>query len=231
MKVRDAATMLVVRENPTQVYMVKRHSKSVFLANAWVYPGGALDPSDFDPGLHERVDISAEEASEILQISDPSLALAFFLAAIRETFEEAGLLPATRDGRDVEHLEADYLKYRVGMQRAEHGLLALAEAFDLKFPVSKMRYLDHWITPEYAPRRFDTRFFVVEAPRHDAVHDELETADGVWISPEEALRRGRTGEWFIAPPTESTLEKLLSSSVLLPRTDHCSTIAESEKTR
>jgi hypothetical protein len=112
------------------------------------------------------------------------------------------------------------------MQRAEHGLLTLAEAFDLEFPVSKMRYLDHWITPEYAPRRFDTRFFVVEAPKHDAVHDELETVDGVWIGPEEALRRGRSGEWFIAPPTESTLEKLLSTSVPRQKREPSSTIAE-----
>lgn len=226
MKVRDAATMLVLRESPTQVFMVKRHSKSAFLANAWVYPGGALDPSDFDPQLQERVDISGEEASEILKISDPNHALAFFLAAIRETFEEAGLLLATRDGQHVEHLGVEFQEYRSGMQRADHSLLTLAKAFDLEFPVSKMRYLDHWITPEYAPRRFDTRFFVVEAPKHDAVHDELETVDGVWISPEEALRRGRSGEWFIAPPTESTLEKLLGTSEPSPKREPSSTIAE-----
>jgi len=218
--VRDAATVIVLREDPLQIYMMKRHSKSGFMANAWVYPGGGLDENDLQASLHERCDLSPDEAARRLNMADGARALGLYLAAIRETFEESGLLLARR-GEEVLALTEEFADYRTGLQRSKLTLGQIAEMEGLNFPVSELNYFAHWITPTFESRRYNTRFFTIRAPDQTPTHDKLETTEGAWVTPEEALRRGVSEDWFLAPPTVRTLEQLRDCKDLLGIQSRC----------
>lgn len=218
--VRDAATIMILREADEgfEVFMVERHSKSQFMADRYVYPGGKLDEADCTNVAARHVEgLTPEQARERLaEEVDPSTALGLFLAGIRETFEEAGILLARRAGeQDLIDLTSDeevaqrFRGYRKQLMDGDVALSEVAERENLVFPLDRLGYFAHWITPVVEPRRYDTRFFLAIAPDSQRpLHDERETTDSVWIRPAQAVEDNQNGEFMLAPPTLRTLQQL-----------------------
>jgi 8-oxo-dGTP pyrophosphatase MutT (NUDIX family) len=200
-----AATVMVVRDGPQglEVLMVRRHGNSGVLGGVHVFPGGKLDPADaqVDPQALDR------PAADCLQALaepglDPATAVGLHVAAVRETFEECGLLlgpQATPDGVQQvrQHLQ-DGAGFAAALQRA-----------GLRLPLSSLRPWSRWVTPRVASvtsKRFDTRFFVAEAPPGQlAEHCAFETTEAVWMSPRAGIERCWAGEIEMAPPQILTL--------------------------
>lgn len=213
----DAATVLVLRDSDDgpEVFMVRRHGKSSFMANAWVYPGGRLDEADADPAVLGRI---LGQPKLNLEADAPTRAAALYLAAIRETFEESGMLLARERGAE-EWLDLQarprFADYRTQLQDNALSMARLAQMEDLVFPIDELAVFAHWVTPVFEPKRFDTYFFLARAPlAQTPLHDNRETTDSFWATPDHVLRRAERGELWIAPPTERTLRRLrVASSV------------------
>jgi len=211
---------MLVRDAPApsggtalEVLMVRRNLRSDFVGGAYVFPGGAVDLLD---GGAEAEALSAgrsdAEASALLGVG--SGGLAYWVAVIRETFEEAGLLLARREGGpallagDPEE-EARFSAARAAVNAGTRRFLDLCRDERLQLGVGDIHYFAHWITPRGAPRRYDTRFFVAAAPPGQiAAHDAGETIAEVWISPHDALARHRAGEIEIIFPTIRNLQAI-----------------------
>jgi 8-oxo-dGTP pyrophosphatase MutT (NUDIX family) len=214
---RDSATVILARDgaNGLEVFMLERHLNSDFAGGAYVFPGGTLDDRDLDPALWALVDgPTPDEAAKLLGV-DPDRALGFYTCAIRETFEEAGALLARRDGEPVgydERLEP----YRAPLANDELTLLELAEKENLRYAADLLHYYSHWVTPELAPKRYTTRFFVAAFPdeAERLLHDMGETTNSRWVSPSDALEQGRAGTFTIIFPTRKHLEQLAGFSTV-----------------
>ncbi len=187
--------------------MLQRTHAAVFSPGAHVFPGGALDPEDRDPGLETWCD-GLDDATASLALGVASGGLGYYVAAARECFEEAGLLLGRRQGELVTDANA-YSEYRDALNAGECALLDLCAnegvtlAFDLLMPFG------HWITPVGPPRRFDTRFFVAPAPLgQDPSHDGWETTEGLWDRPRDVLAASERGEVDLIEPTWHTLRAL-----------------------
>jgi 8-oxo-dGTP pyrophosphatase MutT (NUDIX family) len=214
---RDASTIMLVRdgEQSLEVLMVRRNLKSNWVGGMHLFPGGAVDDDDHSTAIAAHCEGRDDaQASRILGID--SGGLGSFVAAIRECFEEAGILLATGLGRDEgddpaarEAREARLVEHRRKLNSGETTLLAVCEAEKLTLDLSHIGYFSHWITPEGAPRRYDTRFFVAKMPEaQEALHDDVEIIDTVWIEPTEALRRQRAGEIEMMFPTIKNVEAI-----------------------
>ena len=221
---RDAATVMLVRDArdddgapAVEVCMLRRNLASEFVAGAYVFPGGSVDPEDRGRAAEELCrGLSDARASELLGID--SGGLAFWVAALRECFEEAGVLVAqprdAADGTDLldttdPGVRARFEAHRREINEGRAGLLELCRAEGLVLAADTVHYVSHWITPELAPKRFDTRFFVTAAPSGQvAHHDEGETIASLWVRPADALARFAAGEIELLPPTIANLEKL-----------------------
>ncbi len=213
--VREAATVMLVRDEPDlHVFMLRRSLYAAFVGGAYVFPGGAVDPADRAPALvartHGRTDA---EAGALVGMADGGLG--FWVAAIREAFEEAGVLLArsavTGDPVDLDDPETaarlEVARHAVG--RGERPFLDVVLEEDLVLDASALHLFAHWITPAGAPRRFDTWFFVAEAPEgHAYLHDDAETVASEWVRPDDALERGRRGELELIFPTMRSLSVL-----------------------
>ena len=210
---RHASTVLLLRDSDrgVEVFMERRHIQSDFVGGAYVFPGGRVDPEDrVDEALcHGLTD---REASARLALEEGGLT--FYVAAIRECFEEAGVLLAyDRDGRILDFsdrtVEERFERLRAELNAGERSLLDIAAAEELTLATDRISYWAHWITPEGQPRRYDTRFFVTRAPRNQtAGHDDHELTSSAWVTAEEALQHGRRKEWMIIFPTIRNLQKL-----------------------
>ena len=194
--------------------MLRRNLKSDFVGGAFVFPGGGVDDSDRNADLefvcHGRTDA---EASERLGV--PSGGLASWTAAIRECFEEAGLLLArhAKSGEMVDFtdpvVEKRFSAHRKAIDGQELSLIDMVRDEDLMLDVGNIHYFAHWITPEGPPRRYDTRFFVAAEPQGQVpFHDDRETVASQWIRPQDALDAGKRGEMTIIFPTMRNLERL-----------------------
>ncbi len=215
---RDAATVLLVRDGfkGLEVFMLRRNLRSDFVGGAYVFPGGAVDPPDRGNALERwcrgRSDL---EASTRLGLDGGGLA--FWVAAIRESFEESGyLLAYDGDGELVSLADPvvarRFVDHRRAVDTGERGLVEVCDVEGLTLAVDTMWYFGHWITPEGAPRRYDTRFFLAAAPpQQTPVHDDREVIANVWIRPEEALDRQKAGDFSMLPPTVASLRALLAS--------------------
>jgi len=221
---RDAATVMLIRDAvdesgrpAVEVCMLKRNLASEFVAGAYVFPGGSVDPEDRGEAADELCrGLNDAEASELLGVE--SGGLAFWVAALRECFEEAGVLLAqprdaadgtllldTTDPAEWERFEA----HRLEINQGRKGLLAVCREEGLVLASDTVHYVSHWITPELAPKRYDTRFFVAAAPSGQvAHHDDSETIATIWVRPSDALARFEAGEIELLPPTIDNLEKL-----------------------
>lgn len=192
--------------------MVRRHVRSDFAADVYVFPGGKVDPEDADPALLRWVE---GHPSPENQPEGAEVWRALRLAAVRELFEEAGVLLAVRkDGAVVRLDDADarrYAEFRSRLHAGDLTLLDLARHESLRYALDRLHPFSRWVTPEAFPRRFDTRFFVAFLPHgQEALHDTVETTESVWIAPREALRRFEQGEFPLVFATEKHLERLAS---------------------
>lgn len=211
--VRDAATVMLVRDAPTlEVFMLRRNLRSEFVGGAYVFPGGAVDPADreahLEPECEGRTDA---EAGTALGIDRGGLA--FWVAAIRECFEEAGVLLARhRDTHEIvdfsdPDVAARFAAHRRAVDSGERRLVEIARQEDLLLDVASTYYFSHWITPVGAPRRYDTRFFVAAAPPNQTpLPDNRETVASLWVRPAEALAQAERGELEMIFPTIKSLE-------------------------
>ena len=217
--VRPAATVMLLRDgaDSMEVCMLRRNLNSDFVGGAYVFPGGGVDPDDGEPEVAARCNGRRDdEASSALGL--PRNGLAFWVAAVRETFEEAGLLLATRsDGTPVDFNDAEIIErfaaHRRAVDQRERRLADVCVEEDLLIEVGGMHYFGHWVTPAGAPRRYDTRFFLAAAPAgQQPVHDDREVISTQWIAPEVALAEHEEGRFSMLPPTVANLRSLRSYS-------------------
>lgn len=210
---RHASTVLLLRdsERGVEVFMERRHIKSDFVGGAYVFPGGRVDPEDrVDEALCRG--LTDREASARLSLEEGGLT--FYVAAIRECFEEAGvLLACNRDGRLLDFSDRStrerYQALRDELNAGRLSLLDIAAREGLTLATDRIRYWAHWITPEGQPRRYDTRFFVAQAPQNQtAGHDDRELTNSAWVTAREALDNARRREWMVIFPTIRNLMKL-----------------------
>ncbi len=203
---KPAATVLLLRDGEPglEVFMVERHRQVDFASGAMVFPGGKVDAGDGDPALRARC-AGAEGLDDT--------ALAFRIAAIREAFEECGVLLARPRGEaaliDAARLQAIESRFRDDLNANKVVMRDIVEAEDLELACDRLVHYAHWITPSISPKRFDTHFFLVEAPSdHVAVHDGGEAVDSVWIAPDKALADSDAGRVTLVFATIMNLQKL-----------------------
>ena len=207
-----AATIILLRDGPSspEVLLIERSVESEFLPKLYVFPGGRMDEEDRE--LIGRLDrIDADPGSRATGL-DPKLALCSLVAAIRETYEETGLLLARRAGEEVlvgGEVAAALAPHRLAVQNHERSFREIVESEDLVLAADQLSLHGRWITPELVPRRFDTLFFTARTPPgQEASHDGIESTNHVWLSPEEAVAQSRRGERSIIFPTRCNLESL-----------------------
>jgi 8-oxo-dGTP pyrophosphatase MutT (NUDIX family) len=208
-----AATVTLLRDTAHgfEVLMLQRNHQSGFMPGMFLFPGGALDRGDQDANVLARCPgIDDERASETLGLAQGGLA--YWAAAIRESFEEAAVLLAYDEAgqlvnpRSAERLER-FDEYRRKLNAGEQALAPMLENEGLTLAVDRLTYFSHWITPVTAPRRYDTRFFAAIAPDdQEAAADNVEAIHHVWVNPHEAVERHRRGEFNMRTPTIRTLE-------------------------
>ena len=217
---KDAVTLILLRNAAAkgnfEVLLVLRNPNSRFVPDSYVFPGGCLDEKDCAPGMEELcTGMDAHKAQALLaDMSSPHKALGIWVAGIRETFEEVGLLFAYgRDNSliflDSEDMIRKFSAYRTRLQKSEITIGTILHNEELKFAADRLHYFSHWITPELLPLRYDVRFFVAEAPSHQiAVHDGMELTKHVWITPQQALEEFDRNRLNLVVPTLVTLEEL-----------------------
>lgn len=204
-----AATLLLLRDSAAgfEVLMITRHAETAFAGGAAVFPGGRLDPEDADPALLQRCRVAPEaDAAQ----------MALRVCAIRETFEEAGLLLARRHGeeRPIDSAALDALQEELLLRLGHPANFAelileggLEIATDLLVPFA------HWITPAVRPRRFDAYFYLAPAPPgQTARHDGHEAVDSIWIAPGQAAADGAAHRVKMIFATRFNLQKLARST-------------------
>jgi 8-oxo-dGTP pyrophosphatase MutT (NUDIX family) len=199
---RPAATIMLLRDGAAglEVFMTVRHAAIEFASGALVFPGGRVEHSDHAIAMREG-------------LHDGRLAPGFFIAGIRETFEECGILLARPRGSDAtlgpERLRpiAAAFKARVADDHAAFADLLAAE--DLVPATDLLEPFAHWITPATQRKRFDTMFFVAEAPADQiGTHDGAEAVNSVWIRPQDAIAASQAGQYKLLFPTMMNLQKL-----------------------
>ncbi|MBW3536888.1 MAG: NUDIX hydrolase [Actinobacteria bacterium] len=204
-EVRDAATVLLLRDEPTspdhgdtalEVFMVRRHEKSGFVGGHHVFPGGVVDDADRDPAW----------AGHCQGTFDP-----LAVAAVRELLEEAAVLLAVEPttGRQAVLATEDIGALAKSVHSGSRLLLDICRDEQLFIDLEALRLWSHWITPEAEPRRYDTRFFVAVAPpEQEAIHDELELTAGVWGTPASFLAQHAADEIRMILPTVANLRSI-----------------------
>ena len=194
---RLATTVLLLRGGPTdlEVFMVQRHRKMGFLPNAWVFPGGRVDAADRLDG-HPAL-VGGEHVLSQLKLPRPD-AVAHVVAGLRETWEEIGVW--------LGEGEPDP-SFRHAVAKRDRTLASVMEDGS-RLHLDALRAWSWWVTPEAEPKRYDTRFLVTLAEDADGSHDEVETVDSRWVSPQHILEEVRHQDFPLAPPTWWTLKEL-----------------------
>ena len=212
---RSSSAVMLVRDAASggglEVFMVRRVIQSDFMPDVYVFPGGSVQPDD----------LAAEQEAGIChavtaEATDPegrtTLGKGVRAAAIRELFEEAGVLLAYH-GADVLAVDAEnrerFEGYRRAFNERKGSLVEMARTEQLTLASDRLHYFAHWITPEGLPKRFDTHFFVTTAPTaQQAIYDNLETSEGIWIAPSDALASAQREEFPIVFATIHQLHEL-----------------------
>ncbi|MBW3570071.1 MAG: NUDIX domain-containing protein [Gemmatimonadetes bacterium] len=210
---RPAATVLLVRDGAAapEVLLLRRHGRSGFAADAWVFPGGVVDAADRDLSIVDRLDgPTPSEWAARLGVDDPAEAVGYVVAAIREAFEETGILLA-RDAAGAPPAADEALEVaRRALLSDVIGIREIVLNQDLRLAGDGVAYLAHWVTPQPEPRRYDTRFFLARAePDAVCVTHEAEMTDSVWITAADAVRHFEEGGLRLLPPTIHTLRRLV----------------------
>jgi len=216
---REAAAVILARDVPDglEVLLLQRHPDSRFSPGAFAFPGGRVEPADAGTDIETRCrQLGRAEAARCLpDVEPPDRAIGFWVAALREAFEEAGVLLAYGPGANpvaaATLRDAHAERARCREDSAHFGRL-LAD-LNLFLATDRLAYWAHWITPEERPIRYDTRFFVAAAwPDQIPEPDGLEMVAARWIAPSEALARHRAREIVLPFPTQRILASL---------SDHC----------
>ncbi len=214
MEAKDASTIILVRDtqkNELEVLMLERNTKSGYVPGAHLFPGGGVDETDKSS---EYLDICTGITDKALNHRDKAFnnavdtddhTLAWKVAAIRECFEEVGILLATPLPGNSKRLA----KYRTQVAEDPKQLIDICKAENIRLTADKLHYFSHWITPHGAPRRYDTRFFLTIAPENQSpVEDGTEIVKTLWITPKKALEAYREGSFDMLLPTVKTLETI-----------------------
>ena len=208
---RSAATVVLLRDAPggLEVFLMKRHSQSDVLGGAYVFPGGKVDAADAELDMLAHLDQPLEALHSGLNESDipERTAGALYVAALREAFEECGVLFA--QGVSMQPPDA---ALAAALLREGHGFNAMLAQMALRLQTRSVVPWVRWITPTVASvsnKRFDTRFFVAAVPAgQTAVHDSYETTESVWLAPRVALEQYWAGHIALAPPQIQSLAHL-----------------------
>lgn len=212
---RSSSAVMLLRDAPSggglEVFMVRRVIQSDFMPDVYVFPGGSVQKDDLAAEQTEGI-CNPVKPGEIDPEGRTALGIGVRAAAIRELFEEAGVLLAYR-GEDVlavnEDNRARFVGYRQAFNDRKGSLVEVARAENLVLATDRLNYFAHWITPEGLPKRFDTHFFVTTAPsEQQAIYDNLETSEGIWIAPAEALERAERDAFPIVFATIHQLHDL-----------------------
>jgi 8-oxo-dGTP pyrophosphatase MutT (NUDIX family) len=215
--IRPAATVILVREALVgfEIFMLKRTSAAAFAGGMYVFPGGRVYGDDH---LHRydawRVGPAESQLAQARALGDDWRG--YWIAGIRESFEEAGILLAYAEDGNILSFADETLRARIHAYRAplHAGQLSLAEICErerIRLAVDRIHFYNRFVTPLGRPRRFDTRFFIAGAPAaQTGRHDERETVDSIWISPAEALERNAAKEFDLMRVTQLQLRELTS---------------------
>ncbi len=204
-----AATILLLRDNPTadadcEVFMVVRHHQIDFASGALVFPGGRIDDGDSEVTAH----CDGAEGLDAFEI-------AMRVGAIREAFEESGVLLARPVGEQAMISAERCLEltpYRDQLNQGDLSLKSFLEQQNLQLACDVLTPFAHWITPDMMPKRFDTHFYVTRVPESQvAEHDGTESVDSVWISADDALAGAKDGRYTVIFPTRLNIELLADS--------------------
>jgi len=214
-QVRPAATVMLIDDRPDlQIYMMERHANMVFAGGMWVFPGGSVDATD-DPSEFQSISIhrSDEEASKLMGL--PSGGLVYYITAIREAFEEAGILLALQQDN---HQPLDLSQPEIGKRFSQHrddindsnrNFIEIIRDENLVLDAGSMHYIARWITPKGPPRRFDARFFIARMPGNQTpIHDNGELVHSRWFSPDEILEQQEAGKIVLMSPTLRMVKNL-----------------------
>lgn len=208
--IRLAATVMLVRDTPDgmEVYMVQRPGRGDF-PDLHVFPGGKVDEDDWVPQLCYGIDDTV--ASSRLGLARGGLR--YWVAVARECFEECGVLLVRHEGALLdfaqEAIDHKYAQYREHLLGGEISFSELCHRENLTVACDLLAYFSHWLTPESAPRRFDTRFFLAAMPPDQTtLAHTTETADDQWEKPSEALAKSAANEWQMIDPTVRSLQTL-----------------------
>ena len=208
---RDAATVVILRDSAhgPEVFLVKRHGLSDVLGGAYVFPGGKMDVADNAPGHQAYLDQSPQQLHAALGEPDtaPATACGLFSAALRETYEEAGVLFAQNAQSESQQAKSELAGAAKGSdfhQRLESG--------SLRLQTLAVHPWSRWITPRMPSvtnKRFDTRFFISVMPTgQHAAHDDFEATESAWLRPRVALEQYWEREIELAPPQIMSLAHL-----------------------
>jgi len=218
--IKPAATLILIRPVEgagCEVFLACRHHRQSFMAGAFVFPGGRVEVSDSDPELSRHIS-TADNFNPQALLQDSSLtfeeARGYFICAIRETFEETGILLAVdSDGnylaldneKDIQRFDA----YRHELLSGEITFSEIARRENIFLFLDGLLPYSYWITPEIESKRFATYFFLAKVPpRQLAVTDKNELTNSLWVSPKAALQKHFSKEIMLMPPTLKTLEEL-----------------------
>ncbi|MCX5850144.1 MAG: NUDIX hydrolase [Deltaproteobacteria bacterium] len=217
---KNAATVILIRPSKAghwEIFLARRHQNQNFMAGAYVFPGGQLEEADSDPHLEQHI-----KTSDVFHpgrlLRDESLprekALGFFIAAIRETFEETGILLGGKTIGNYILLNnketiQKFNQYRIQLNAFQITLAEIVRKEEISFFPEALIPYSHWITPEFVKKRFSTRFFLAKLPPGQTpVADAMELAESLWITPQNALEMNRQKEIILMPPTLKTTEEL-----------------------
>jgi len=211
-----ASTLILARDSSgLEVYMTRRSPGLDFLAGYHVFPGGRRDEQDFSSASLGRMAAAALEAKakEIDSQESDAEKLGYYAAAIREAFEEAGVLIACgKNGGNIAFdadLKAELGRLRGLIHQGRMAFLKILEQFDFYYDLDRVIWFAHWVTPEWSPKRFDTQFFTAKLPEGQSPKGFPEEVDKeLWLTPGQALAKCELGELMMIPPTIASLEQL-----------------------
>ena len=176
------------------------------MGGAYVFPGGRVDDAD-RLGLDMMLDGTQPSATRMADVPRDE-AIAHYVAAVREVFEETGVILARKNGCLIDDARTVAV-HRPALLAGNTAFVDLVSGEGLRLALDELIYFAHWVTPEIEIKRFDTRFFIARAPAgQTAVHDETETVHSEWLDPADAIARALDGDIALPPPTWTTLSEL-----------------------
>lgn len=226
-----AATLVLLRDRQfggVDVLLMQRHLKSKFAAGDFAFPGGKLTPDDNpDDAATWCAGLDAEGAARLLALDSPRTALGFWIGAIRETFEEVGVLLARGPGGASPDLAAPrFADYRRACQSDNRAFWRMIKAERLTLATDRLAYFAHWVTPEEQPLRFDTRFFAAAMPGDQQPRgDDREVTAIRWMGPTEALAAQARGEITMRAVTARNLKLFEEATSVAEALAHLATAA------